>query len=283
MSTHIVTQPAAPFLGMGTDITVHQIPAARDNFIWLVVCNATGEAAYVDGPNATPALAYAERQGIRVATILNTHTHPDHIGINRAFATRGELASMRVVGCGATADAIPGLSEAVDEGDTIELGNVRAPVWRTEGHINGHISFIFGDVLFCGDTLFAGGCGYLFDGPPATMHASLKRLAGLPPGTRVCCAHEYTEDNLRFAKSIEPDNEALLDRMARVAEARGQGRSTVPSTIGDELETNPFLRTHSATIRESLRREMPQMPLDTDADVFAAARALKDTGAYKRD
>lgn len=281
MTSHIVTQPTPPFLGMGSEITVHQIPAARDNFIWLLVCNATGRAAFVDGPNAEPARRYAAANGITVTTILNTHTHPDHIGINRALEKSGELQSMRVVGCGATAASIPGLTEAVDEGDTITLGNATAEVWRTDGHIDGHISFVFGDVVFCGDTLFAGGCGYLFDGPPETMHASLQRLATLAPETRICCAHEYTEDNLRFARSIEPDNDALLARIASVAEARAAGHSTVPSTIADELATNPFLRVHSQTIRASLRREMPDMPLNTDADVFAAARALKDTGRYK--
>jgi hydroxyacylglutathione hydrolase len=163
----------------------------------------------------------------------------------------------------------------------VSFGGVDGHVLLTEGHLDGHVSYIFEDVLFCGDTLFGAGCGYLFDGPPSAMHESLQRLAQLEDGTRVCCAHEYTEDNLRFAWSVEPSNSALRDRIQSTWAIRAQGKSSVPSTIGVERATNPFIRVHSAELRGQLKAEMPELRLDDDAAVFAATRALKDGKAYK--
>ena len=179
---------------------------------------------------AEPVEAYVAQRGLNLTTILTTHTHPDHIGIHRELAKRGALERLRVVGNASLAAAIPGLSEGVEDGSEVRLGELRGRAMLTEGHIDGHISYVFGDVLFCGDTLFAGGCGYLFDGPPAKMHASLARLAALADDTKVCCAHEYTEDNLRFAWSVEPDNEALAARIRQVWALRAEGGCTVPST-----------------------------------------------------
>jgi hydroxyacylglutathione hydrolase len=152
----------------------------------------------------------------------------------------------------------------------------------TEGHLDGHISFVFGDVLFCGDTLFGGGCGYLFDGPPAKMYHSLERLAQLDGSTRVCCAHEYTADNLRFAWSVEPDNEELALRIRKVWSIRRDGGSTVPSTIDDERHTNPFLRQHSATLRKHVAAAFPDTDLEDPEAVFAATRRLKDRKDYRQ-
>ncbi|MEL6183784.1 MAG: hydroxyacylglutathione hydrolase C-terminal domain-containing protein, partial [Myxococcota bacterium] len=149
-------------------------------------------------------------------------------------------------------------------------------VMLTEGHIDGHVSYRVEEALFCGDTLFAGGCGYLFDGPPAKMHDSLQRLAGLPEDTLVFCAHEYTQDNLRFAWFVEPDNAALAERIRTDWARRGRGEATVPSTIGLELATNPFIRADQPTIRETLARALPDRSLAAPVDCFAAARALKD-------
>jgi len=150
------------------------------------------------------------------------------VGINTDLADRGLLAKMRVVGPAKARDAVPGITEAVDEGDAVTFGPVTAKVMLTEGHINGHVSYVFEDVVFCGDTLFAGGCGYLFDGPPAKMHDSLTRLSQLAPETRVCCAHEYTQDNLRFAWSVEPENETLARRIKDVWARRGKGECVCP-------------------------------------------------------
>ncbi|MCB9547059.1 MAG: hydroxyacylglutathione hydrolase [Myxococcales bacterium] len=273
---HVVTTPDPPFLAAGGALRVHVFPMWQDNLAWVMECVATGEAAIIDAPDATLLAACAGR-GLAPTTIFNTHTHPDHIGINRALARAGRLADFRVVG----AEGVPGLTEPVDEGDVVRFGALSVQVWRTEGHLDGHLSYVVGDVVFCGDVMFAGGCGYLFDGPPAKMHASLERLAALPGETRVCCAHEYTQDNLRFAWSVEPDNAALADRIRAVWARRAEGRAAVPSTIAEERATNPFLRHHVAGLRARVAAALPERPLATAADVFAATRALKDTKAYK--
>jgi hydroxyacylglutathione hydrolase len=151
----------------------------------------------------------------------------------------------------------------------------------TEGHINGHVSFVFEDVLFPGDTLFAGGCGYLFDGPPEKMFRSLERLAELEPSTKVCCAHEYTQDNLRFAWSVEPGSSALAERIRKVWAVRERGGSAVPSTIDEEHRTNPFMRHASAELKAAVAKAFPERALDSPAAIFAATRALKDTRGYR--
>jgi hydroxyacylglutathione hydrolase len=278
---HVVSVPKPPFAAMAGAAQVHQIPVWQDNFSWILVCTQTGEAAVVDGPEAEPVLEYIQREGLRLTTILTTHTHPDHIGLHRDLQKRGLLDGLRVVGNRELGRAIPGLTEGIGEGDVVRFGALSGRAILTEGHIDGHISYVFADLLFCGDTLFAGGCGYLFDGPPAKMHASLTRLAELHGATQVCCAHEYTQDNLRFAWSVEPDNEALARRIRSVWALRARGESSVPSTIADERATNPFLRTDSATIRANVRAALPDAPLDTPAQVFAATRKLKDMKLYK--
>jgi len=279
---HVVTRPRAPFKTADGTLEIHQLPSLQDNLIWLAVCPQTKEAAAVDGPEAGVVLDYCEALGFELTAILNTHTHWDHIGLNKDLARRGLLSGLRVVGSAAAAADIPGLTEPVTDGDIVTLGAARGRVMLTEGHMNGHISFVFDDVVFCGDTLFAGGCGYLFDGPAAKMHDSLQRLATLPPETRVCCAHEYTEDNLKFAWITEPDNAALVDRIKAARSLRAEGGCTVPSTIGEERATNPFLRGDSPTLRAKLTAAMPDADLSTPAAVFAATRAWKDRKDHKQ-
>jgi hydroxyacylglutathione hydrolase len=262
-------------------LEVHQVPVWQDNLSWIAVCTKTGQAAVVDGPQAAPVLDYARANDLQLETIFNTHIHGDHIGINKELAKLGQLDRFRVVGAAETEKRVPGITERVGEGDTIRLGELEGRVMATPGHINGHVSFVFGDVVFCGDTLFCGGCGYLFDGPPETMLDSLTRLAALDEATRVCCAHEYTQDNLRFAWSVEPENLALAARIRAVWAIRAQGGCTVPSTIGEERRTNPFLRSDSPKLRRHVSEQMTNRPLERPTEVFAATRALKDTKRYR--
>jgi len=261
--------------------TLYQVPAAQDNLVWVLVCNQSGEAAVVDGPDVGDVAAVVVSAGARWTTILNTHTHGDHIGINLDLQSQGRLSEFRVLGPGHAERSVPGLSQVVDEGDEVCVGELRGRVLRTEGHLRGHVSFVFGDVLFCGDTLFAGGCGYLFDGPAEAMFDSLLRLCELPGDTRVCCAHEYTQDNLRFAWSVEPDNAALAERIRRVWALRARGECAVPSSIEEERATNPFLRPESLCLREHVESLMPGWDMSSPSAIFAATRALKDKKHYR--
>ena len=277
---HTVQQPNPPFLSSCKSITVHQIPAAQDNLIWLIEYK-NGHVAAVDGPSAKEVLEYCTHNNLMLDTIINTHTHGDHIGINRDLAKRGLLENMRVIGAKARYKDIPGITDMVEDGDSVLLGGVRGLAMRTDGHIDGHISYLFSDVLFCGDTLFTGGCGYLFDGPAKAMYESLSRLRALPPQTKVCCAHEYTIDNLRFALSVEPNNHLLQQRYTHCLQERKKGKSLVPSTIKIERETNPFLRWDQPELQQSLSTEYPSLNLKEEAEVFTKTRQLKDSKKYR--
>lgn len=273
---HVVTTPHPPFAIAGGRLEVVQVPSATDNLVWLVVDRAAGDVVIVDGPEAGGALAWIDGQGLTLAAVWITHVHGDHIGVLRDLARRGRFDGVEVVGPAARADEVPGLTRAVDEGDRVALGGASFAVWRVEGHQHGHVAYVGDGAVFCGDTMFAGGCGYLFDGPPEAMFASLMRLASLPGDTRVCCAHEYTQDNLRFAWHVEPDNTALAERIQRVWAVRSDGGCAVPSTIAEEQATNPFLRPGSPSLQARVAAGLPDRPLATPADVFAATRALKD-------
>lgn len=278
---HVVTAPREPFRSRNGLLEVHQVPAWEDNIVWVGVCTATGTAFAVDGPDAAGTLEYCERRGLSLTTILNTHTHGDHIGINQDLERRGLLSKMRVVGAAKRAADVPGLTDGVGEGDSVVVGELDVQVMLTEGHIDGHLSYLIDGVLFCGDTLFAGGCGYLFDGPPTKMFDSLSRLRALEPDTQVCCAHEYTEDNMRFAWSVDEGNDALAERIRDVWAVRARGGCTLPSTIGLERATNPFMRFDAPALRQRVAAAWPDRTLDSDADVFAATRALKDRRDYR--
>ncbi len=277
---HVVSVPCPPFNSRSGALRVHMLPAAQDNLIWLIVY-APGKAAVVDGPSAGPVLEYCQAHGLELTTVLNTHTHFDHIGINHDLEQRGQLAGLRVVGSANAPTPIPGLTEAVVDKEAVQLGELTGEAWLTEGHIDGHLSYLFDGLLFSGDTLFAAGCGYLFDGPPEKMYRSLARLRELPPDTRVCCAHEYTQDNLRFAWSVEPGNTALAARIASTWAARARGESVVPSRLADELATNPFLRFDQPALIDQLKRAFPERDLQEPSQVFAATRALKDRKDYR--
>ena len=225
-------------------LDIVRIPVLSDNYVWLVHEPASGETLVVDPAVAEPVLAAAEARGWRISQIWNTHWHGDHTGGNAAIKA---ATGCRVTGPAAEADRIPTLDRRVGEGDMVALGAVEARVLEVPAHTAGHIAYHLPDesVVFVGDTLFAMGCGRLFEGTAGQMYANLKRLAALPPETAVYCAHEYTLSNGRFALTVEPDNAELAARMARVEAARQAGEATVPTTIALERATNPFIRASS--------------------------------------
>ncbi|CAN5790188.1 hydroxyacylglutathione hydrolase [soil metagenome] len=229
-----------------TDLEIVRIPALSDNYIWLVHDPVSDQTVVVDPAEAAPVLAEADRRGWRIGQIWNTHWHPDHTGGNAAIK---EATGAIVSGPAAEAAKIPTLDVELAEGDSVKLGEHVATVLETPGHTAGHITFHLATdaIVFTGDTLFAMGCGRLFEGDAAQMFANMQRLAALPPETIVYCAHEYTQSNGRFALVAEPDNEATRERMKAVDSNRAQGMATVPTTIAEELATNPFLRAESAT------------------------------------
>lgn len=267
---HVVTVAPEPRICLGGRLDLLAVPAGVDNLVWVARCRATGAVALIDGPGADEALAACASRGWTPSVVWITHTHGDHTGIAAALAGR-----LPVVGCAATASRIPGLTHPVDAGDTVTLGALTARVLRTDGHLTGHLSFWFpgtDGVVFCGDTLFGGGCGYPFDGPLETLLASLLSLAALPPDTAVCCAHEYTLDGLRFAWTVEPGNPALARRWAAAHALRAQGGCTLPSTIGLERATNPFLRTGALA-----------RPGETPDQTFSRLRLAKNTRSYLQE
>ncbi len=251
-------------------VEIHQIPVLADNYIYLIHEPASKTTAAVDPALAGPVLAALNEQTWTLTHILNTHHHGDHVGGNLELKARTGCV---IVGPRAERDRIPGIDVAVAEGDHFSLGEATAHIFDVPGHTRGHIAYWFpeSDSLFCGDTLFAMGCGRLFEGTPEQMWRSLGKLRVLPSSTRVYCAHEYTQANGRFAVTVEPDNQTLRERMAKVDELRRRGFPTVPSKMGDELATNPFLRPESPAIRRSLG-----LMGANDAEVFGEIRRQKD-------
>jgi hydroxyacylglutathione hydrolase len=215
------------------------IPAFSDNYLWLVHDDDSDETAVVDPGDAAPVLAEAKRQGWQIGQVWNTHWHPDHTGGNLAIKYAGGA-----IISGPASETIPGRDVALGEGDTVRLGKHVGRVIAVPGHTLGHIALIFDEdeIAFVGDTLFAMGCGRLFEGTPQQMFASLGRIAGLPEGTRLYCAHEYTLSNGRFAAHAEPGNADISTRLAAVEQLRSQGANTVPTTVAAERATNPFVR-----------------------------------------
>ena len=215
------------------------VPAFADNYIWLVRDEASGETAVVDPGDAAPALAEAEHRGWTVSQVWNTHHHWDHSG--------GNLAMKEATGCtvsGPAAETIPGRDVALSEGIELRIGDHKGRAIEIPGHTLGHVALLFEDdrIAFVGDTLFAMGCGRLFEGTPQQMYRSLQRIAELPEDTRLYCGHEYTLANARYAAHAEPGNAAIAERQARVEKMRDEGRVTLPTTVAEERATNPFVR-----------------------------------------
>ena len=258
---------------MGNNMKIVQIPLLRDNYAYLLICEKTKQAAILDPSEAEPVLRRIEAEQVSFQAILNTHHHRDHTGGNEGILAKHKV---EVYGHKSDQTRVPGLTHGVDEGDEVRIGDMNGKVFFIPGHTTGHIAFLFDNNLFCGDTLFTAGCGRLFEGTPEQMHASLKKLMALADNTKVYCGHEYTESNLRFAMSVEPKNPKLASRFERVQGLRSRGIPTVPSTMEEEKQTNPFLRWDSKELQASVRSANPNTALDP-VSVFAAVRKMKDS------
>jgi hydroxyacylglutathione hydrolase len=246
------------------------IPCLSDNYAYLIHDPETGQTAVVDVPEPGPILAALEAHQWRLTDILITHHHDDHIqGVD---ALRGQTSAM-VLGAAADAHRLPRLDLALDEATTFSIGSEFARVIDVPGHTLGHIAFHFpqSHLCFTADSLMAGGCGRVFEGTARQMHASLQKLAALPPETLICSGHEYTASNLRFAATLEPDNPQLIFRAAEVAAKRAKGIPTVPVPLSEELATNPYLRAHLPALKTAVG-----LPDADDVTVFAEIRARKD-------
>ena len=222
-------------------LEVVRIPVLNDNYVWLLHDDASKETVVVDPAVAGPVLGAAQQRGWTISQIWNTHWHGDHVGGNAAIKA---ATGCTITGPAAEAEKIGTLDRMVREGDSVCIGAHRATVLAVPAHTAGHIAYHLADdhMIFVGDTLFAMGCGRLFEGTAAQMFANMQRLAELPDDTIVYCAHEYTQSNGRFALTVEPDNDALHARMAQVDAARSRGEATVPTSIGQERATNIFMR-----------------------------------------
>ena len=246
-----------------------RIPAFKDNYIWLLRKGAS--AVVVDPGDAQPVLDALAREGLTLSAVLVTHHHQDHQGGVADLLTRFPAAVY-----GPATESITAVTHPLHGGETIPLAELDTEfkVFATPGHTLGHLAYFGSECLFCGDTMFAGGCGRVFEGTPAQMYDSLLRLAALPPQTSVFCAHEYTETNLRFASAVEPGNRRLRDRVDEVAVARAKGLATVPSSLQLERETNPFLRCSVPEVVASARTQGARS--NEAVDVFSALRTWKN-------
>ncbi len=251
-------------------LQIEQFMCRSDNFGILAHDPATGETAIVDAPETAPILAAIERTGWTPTVILTTHHHADHVEGNLALK---EKFGLTIVGPEAEAAKIPGIDRTVKDGDTFRFGGETVHVIATPGHTAGHVCYHFpaSGIAFTGDTLFSLGCGRLFERKPPDMFASLAKLMALPLDTTVYCGHEYTQANARFALSVDPNNPILKQRAAEIDRLRADGKPTLPTTLRQEMVSNPFLRAHDPAIRRHLG-----MADASDEAVFAEIRKRKD-------
>lgn len=249
-------------------LNISPIPAFNDNYIWLI--EDSGSAWVVDPGDPAPVLDALKQKQLTLTGILITHHHFDHTG--GIASLREHYPAARVYG--PDNPQIDGITHKVAQGQQVTIADHPFEVVAVPGHTLDHIAYVGENVLFCGDTLFAGGCGRMFEGTAAVMQSSLAKLARLPDDTRVYCAHEYTLANLTFAKAVEPDNNALIKRIARAQTLRDAGEPTVPSTIAIERQTNPFLRWDVKGVRDAANKQRQHD--GSPAEVFAVLRQWKD-------
>jgi hydroxyacylglutathione hydrolase len=254
------------------------VPQLADNYAYLLIADGSSEAAVVDVAEAEAVLDEAARLGVRVSAILSTHHHFDHVGGNEDLVARLAPDAVRVFGYAGDRERIPCLSDPLEDGARFSVAGLGGRAIFIPAHTRGHLAYHFEReaAVFTGDTMFAGGCGRLFEGDARQMMASLARLASLPPQTRVYCGHEYTQRNLEFAATLEPTNDDLRARRIEVDALRAKGEPSVPTTIEIEIKTNPFLRSDSPELVDSVVGRVPGTPRDP-LSIFAATRTLKDS------
>jgi hydroxyacylglutathione hydrolase len=247
------------------------LPVLVDNYIYLIHDSVSHETAVVDPALAQTVLDALQEKGWQLTYILNTHHHSDHVGGNLQIK---QQTGCKIIAAQADSDRIPGIDEGVNEGDVVSLGQHKATVIATPGHTRAHIVYHFAEdhILFCGDTLFVMGCGRLFEGTAEQLWHSLQKLKALPASTLVYCTHEYTQANGRFALTVEPDNLSLQQRMVEVNRLRRNNQPTVPTTIAEELATNPFFREDSTEVQKTVA-----MGNGKPVEIFAKVRRLKDS------
>lgn len=255
-------------------LQVKRLPALSDNYIFLLHDPQTNLAAVVDPAEPQPVLDCLADLGAELVTIFNTHHHSDHVGANRALMQK--FPQLTVYGGEEDRGRIPGQMVYLKEGDRVNFTDREAEIFFIPGHTRAHIAYYFAPSssqetgeLFCGDTIFAGGCGRLFEGTPAQMVDSIGKLRQLPDNTRVWCAHEYTLGNLKFAVTVDPDNLDLQNRYQQVQKMRSQGEATIPSLLGEEKLTNPFLRWDAIALQDAMKSTDP-------IEVFGKLRGMKD-------
>lgn len=257
-------------------LDVIALPAFNDNYIWLIRSRGDARCWVVDPGDAEPVRRYLQQHRLQLEGILLTHHHKDHIGGVPSLWQPG----ITLVGSVQDVYRLPALTLQVSQGDRFQMLGHTLQVLEVPGHTLGHIAYFIEDqqppLLFCGDTLFAGGCGRLFEGTREQMHASLQSLARLPASTRVYAAHEYTLSNLKFALQVEPDNTALQQRLEACETLREQQQPTLPSDLATELATNPFLRIDQPGVRQSIRTRFPDQPSQESAEIFGLLRHWKD-------
>ena len=250
------------------------IPCLQDNFAYLLICTKTQQAAVVDPSEAAPVISEIERQGVKLTTILNTHHHWDHVDGNQELIAK--YPGLIIYGHASDRGRIPGQTEFLKSGDEVRFGEESGTFLHNPGHTTGAVTYVFGKTAFTGDTLFAAGCGRLFEGTPAQMHDSLNvQIGGLADDTELYFGHEYTEANLRFALSVESGNAEIQQKLEAVNALRSAGKFSTPTTLAEERLTNPFMRCTSAEIHACVKSKEPQHNL-VDEEVFRTLRELKN-------
>ncbi|MGE0825848.1 MAG: hydroxyacylglutathione hydrolase [Candidatus Binatia bacterium] len=251
------------------------IPVLADNYAYLLIDEATNEAGVVDPSEAGPVAEAVRREGVKFTTIINTHHHWDHVGGNEELLK--EFPGLKVYGHKRDHDRTPGITNLVDEGDTLQIGQLTGRFLFIPCHTSGHVALYFPTekAVFTGDTLFVAGCGRLFEGTAADMHNNMVKLMSLPDDTRVYCGHEYTVKNLQFALSLEPSNTKVQAKLRWAQEMRAKSAPTIPSTVAEEKEINPFVRVDNAELQANVKKQFPEVALNP-VTVLEKTRNLKD-------